>query len=104
MYFTFQVIVTFAIIRQIWDAVEVDRKVILGLMSGYISLGLLSFFVFMTIFVIHPDSFQGLTIDTDRQGVTDELIYFSFITMMTIGYGDLLPASIMAKKASILIG
>ncbi len=31
-------------------------------------------------------------------------MYFSYITLTTIGYGDILPITILARKASILIG
>jgi hypothetical protein len=35
---------------------------------------------------------------------SDSLLYFSFITLMTIGYGEILPATATAQKASILLG
>ncbi len=31
-------------------------------------------------------------------------MYFSYITLTTIGYGDILTITILARKASILIG
>lgn len=32
------------------------------------------------------------------------LNYFSFTTLLTIGYGDILPVSLVAKRAVMLVG
>jgi hypothetical protein len=34
----------------------------------------------------------------------DELLYYSYVTLMTIGYGEIVPITSIARKASILIG
>ena len=34
----------------------------------------------------------------------DGLLYYSYITLSTIGYGDVLPVNAIAQKAAILIG
>jgi Ion channel len=102
--FPFFIIVTLEIIRQVWRAKIVNKNVILGLMSGYISLGLIGTFLFISIEMVSPGSFSGI-MDTNT-GITDtkNLTYFSYITLMTIGYGDILPLTLIAKKATILIG
>ena len=41
---------------------------------------------------------------TNPEAITEELMYFSYITLTTIGYGDILPITPMARKAAILIG
>ena len=100
----FYSIVTFEIIRQVWNAQIVSKNVILGLVSGYISLGLLAFFLCLTIEIIYPGSFYGIT---NFEGVTNKsepLMYYAYITLMTIGYGDILPQTVIAQKASIFIG
>ena len=101
-YFLFYALVTIEIIRQVWNAKVVGKNVILGLISGYISLGLLSFFVCITIEIVYPNSFSGLTyVNGD---MSESLMYYSYITLMTIGYGDILPITPIAQKASIFIG
>jgi len=103
--FLFYSIVTYEIIRQVWKSNEVTRGVIFGLMSGYISLGLLGFFVCMSVEIIEPDSFSGLVSQQlNNDGNSDDLMYFSFITLLTIGYGDILPVSQLARNASVIIG
>ena len=58
--FSFYSIVTYEIIRQVWQSKKVNRGVIFGLMSGYISLGLVGFFICMSVEILEPDSFSGL--------------------------------------------
>jgi voltage-gated potassium channel len=104
-YFLFYAIVTWEIIKQVWKAKVVGKNVFLGLISGYISLGLLSFFLCLTIEIIDPNSFSGLVGSSTVDGVkTDQLMYYSFITLMTIGYGDILPLTPIAQKAALFIG
>ncbi|QCX00610.1 hypothetical protein FGM00_11035 [Aggregatimonas sangjinii] len=107
IYFAFYLAVTYEIIKQVWQSTMVDKKVIYGMVSGFISLGLIGFFICMSIELANPESFQGGLLH--QQGtlpntLTEQLMYFSFITMMTIGYGDILPVTPIAQKASILIG
>ena len=106
-YFLFYLVVTFEIIKQVWLVKQVNKNVIYGLMSGFISLGLIGFFIFMTIEMVYPNSFQGspmLTLIEQPELITEKLMYFSFITLMTIGYGDIIPVTGLAQKAVILVG
>ncbi|MFT5846119.1 ion channel [Psychroserpens sp.] len=105
LYFLFYAIVTIEIIKQVWKAKIVGKNVILGVISGYISLGLLAFFLCISIEIISPNSFSGIVIipgvNTDT---TEQLMYYSYVTLMTIGYGDILPVTPIAQKASVFIG
>jgi len=102
IYFIFYLLVTFEIIKQVWYSKRVNKNVIFGLISGYISLGLIGFFICMTIEMVYPNSFQGSLIGSGA--AVEQLMYFSFITLMTIGYRDILPVTPLAQKATILIG
>ena len=105
IYFLFHVVITNEIIKQVWRAKRISENVIFGVISGYISLGLIGFFTCLCIELLHPGSFQGLylgEVTVDR--ITDRLIYFSFITLLTVGYGDIFPVTPTAEKATILVG
>ena len=105
VHFLFYVIVTLEIIKQVWNAKFINKNVIFGLISGYISIGLIGFFVCLSIEMTHPASFSGLAAaGSSTEVVTEGLMYFSYITLTTIGYGDILPVSPLAHKAAILIG
>lgn len=100
-YFVFYVIITIQMINQVWHAKEVNNRVMLGLMSGYICLGLVGLFAFLSIEYFNPNSFSGID---PSLPLGNQLLYLSFITLLTVGYGDLLPISEFAQRASIMIG
>ena len=102
-YSVFYTIVTIELILQVWKIRQVNRKVILGLMSGYISLGLISFFLLYAIAIAEPSSFSGIS-DTLAVDYREKLMYFTYITLMTIGYGEIVPTTAIAHKAVVLIG
>ncbi|MEM0938699.1 MAG: ion channel [Bacteroidota bacterium] len=105
IYFLFFTVVTFNMIRQVWWARFVNKNVVMGLISGYISLGLLGFFLFMSIELLHPGAFQGNLLDSERLEIrTDAMIYYAYITLLTIGYGEIVPVVPVAQKAAILVG
>ena len=103
-FFLFYAMVTIEVISQVWCAKKVNETVILGLISGYICLGLLGFFLFMSIEIIEPGSIDGLGEGIDSAFGRASLIYFSYITLMTIGYGEIVPVSDLARNASVLLG
>ena len=105
IYFIFHIIVTWNIIKQVWQAKRVTKNVVIGLMSGYISLGFLAFFLFMSIELMTPNSFQGVLMESQDFAMrSDNILYYAYITLLTIGYGEIVPATAIAQKAAILVG
>ena len=103
--FLFYILVSLEIIRQVWHVDVVNKNVILGLISGYVSLGLIGFFICICVEVANPNSFQGIfTGEASPHVLTERLMYYSYITLLTIGYGDIQPATPLAQKTAILIG
>lgn len=103
--FLFYVIVSYEIINQVWEASKITKDIIFGLISGYISLGLIGFFICIAIEMAEPGSFQGGLINAaNPELLREQLMYFSYVTLLTVGYGDILPITTSAQKASMLIG
>ena len=103
VYFGFYALVTVEIISQVWNAKRVNKTMIFGLMSGYISIGFIGFFIFNCIEMLVPGSFSGLKEVGMTPSNIDDLMYFSYITLMTIGYGEITPISDIAQKASMFL-
>lgn len=99
----FYTVVTVEIILQVWQAKEVTRNVIFGVMGGYVSLGLVGFFLLMGIVIGEPDSFRGME-GLGEDSIWENLLYYAYITLMTIGYGDIVPVKSLAQKAAVFIG
>ena len=76
----------------------ITLNVVLGAFTGYIMIGIIGYFVFRIIFLLNPESF-AIPADAAK-----ELIYFTFITLTTIGYGDISPISDGARNFAIILG
>lgn len=105
-YFLFHILLTFRMIGQVWKESVVDNKVIMGLISGYISLGFLAFFMFSTIELWTPGSFGGAILEGNGSFdiKSDSIMYYAYITLLTIGYGEIVPVTPLAQKAAVLVG
>jgi len=91
------------------DSVTIDT--ISGALCAYLLLGLTFSSVYAFIDIIEPGSF--LSIHDNRTvalsthtnvNASLERIYFSFITLLTVGYGDIVPYSPAAKLFTIIEG
>lgn len=104
-YFVFYIMVTSELIKQVWKSKIITKNVIIGLMSGYICIGLLGFFMFLTIEISSPGSFNGIDLNMhESNSQIDSFLYFSYITLLTIGYGEITPVTLIARKATMLTG
>lgn len=105
IYLLFSAVITVSLIRQVWKAKMVNENVIMGLISGYISLGFMSFSIFILIELNHPGAFRGILLESGDNFIrADSIMYYAFITLLTIGYGEIVPAIPMAQKAAIFTG
>ena len=93
-------IVVGKILIQIARSKLVDEGVIMESISAYLLLGILySLFAEVILFF-----FSGSIVfpDTDIPSTAD-VIYFTFVTMTTLGYGDVLPVLPIARSFTILV-
>jgi len=106
IYLIFYIIVTIEVITQVWRIKKIGLNSLMGMISGYIGLGLVGFFFLSLIYAMDFESFSNIGSDNihDLLVVKERLMYFSFITLLTIGYGDIVPISMLAQKLTILIG
>ncbi len=94
------VIVTFDIFTRS-EKVTVD--LIYGAVSVYWLLGLVFAFIYVLLEVFFPGSFIGNKLEADSIGSSlSSFVYFSFVTLTTLGYGDISPLSRVAGVLSYL--
>lgn len=93
-----------ALSQRVFAAGPVDSDRILGAVSIYLVAGWLWAFVYALLEVWRPGSFVGLTEDPARLGteLVGELMYFSFVTLTTLGYGDVTPGRELARNLAVL--
>jgi hypothetical protein len=80
---------------------SVDVNKIIGAICIYLLLGLNYSFFYLFINMVIPGSFHGLTPSTVGNQLL-ELVYYSFVTMTTLGYGDLTPVKPLARTVAYL--
>ncbi len=89
------------ITRDILTHKKVNHDTIIGSISIYLLIGILWFLIYLNIQLLDVNAFSysGETIEQPF-----DLLYFSFTTLTTVGYGDILPVSSIAKVFANLEG
>lgn len=97
--FVFFTLVFTRIIRYVFRERAITANDLFALASGYLILGVLATPFFYFLHINFPGSFQIAAEDEFY-----ELLYFSFITLTAVGYGDITPLHPLAKSFSLLLG
>jgi len=85
-----------AIGRRILTSRKVTLNTLVAALCVYLMIGLLFTFLYLAMNTLHPDFFaQG------RQTDPSVYLYFSYITMTTVGFGDFTPASNVPRAAVV---
>jgi hypothetical protein len=87
----------------IWIHIKKENEVTLDLImaaaSAYILLGLVWAYAYYLLEIFHPHSFKA------SENVGDDIwifYYYSFVTLNTVGYGDIVAITKSARALSIL--
>jgi voltage-gated potassium channel Kch len=95
----FLLIVTVALIYQVGVSKKVSLPVIVGAIDGYLLLGVVGGVAFAILDLLQP----GALLQSSGTLARVDYVYFSFITMLTIGYGDIVPVSISARTVAMFL-
>jgi voltage-gated potassium channel len=85
-------------LRSIFIAREITQNVIFGALCGYILVGYIGTFLNMAVSITYPGSYN-----IAGELNTMEALYYSFVTMTTLGYGEILPLSDQARAITIML-
>lgn len=75
---------------------EISANRIVGAIAVYLLLGVLWAVAYTLLELNSPESFTGFEVAA-RAEWDSEWLYFSFVTMTTLGYGDIAPVSAIAR-------
>lgn len=96
----FLLFTTVIIIEHVLKAKKVDLDILVGSVCAFILLGLTWALIYSTLHYFSPAAF--ISSSTGKAIHSDDLFYFSFTTITTLGYGDILPNIPIAKTLSTL--
>ena len=80
---------------------QVNRSIIIAAFDCYLLLGIIGAGLFTLLLYFDHDAFGN--IDYSRNAF-DRMVYFSFVTLTSVGYGDITPATPFAEKLTAFFG
>ena len=101
--------VIFIILKHLFEIDRVTLDTICASLCVYLILGLLFSIVYSLIEILEPGSFAFSLSDNIEEGKmrfggaqSIFALYYSFVTMTTLGYGDIVPASAAARMLAAI--
>ncbi len=98
------------VMRAVFSAKVVTGDILCGAVCAYLLTGVVAGLVFVEIEFFVPGSFRvsnwGSSAAAQQASFINDpgwLLYFSFVTLTTVGYGDVLPDSSIARSASVAV-
>lgn len=78
----------------------VGIETISGAFTGFILMGVFFSILFLSLQLVEPSAFSSSLGKVEFP----DFLYFSFITLLTIGYGDITPTLEVSKKLVVMVG
>jgi len=92
-FFTGSFILSF---KQILLSQKINQNMIIGSLVLYLLLGLMWTIIYLFILNIYPESFNGLEAVKWQENFS-RVAYYSFVTLTTLGYGDISPKNPLSE-------
>ncbi|RWW97434.1 potassium channel family protein [Aestuariirhabdus litorea] len=89
LFFTY---VTWCLLQQVFSSGQVSGDTIWGSICIYLLIGFIWSFIFGALSVLQPHALTHISADQ-----VSSLVYFSFVTLSTLGYGDITPVTRQAQ-------
>jgi voltage-gated potassium channel len=106
-FFCFNLFITVFMIRHIARSQQVTSTIIINSINGYLLIGILGAVLLAMMEIVQKFFFHIDTGAINFAGHTaagfHDYLYFSFVTLTTLGYGDVIPVSAFAKSLTIVI-
>ena len=82
--------------KQVLLVGDIDGNKLVGSLTLYILLGLIWAMIYLLILVMDHQAFSGIDAGS-WQEIFSRVAYYSFVTLTTLGYGDILPTNHIAE-------
>lgn len=86
------------ILRRIFSHLVISGQTVLGAICAYLLLGMAFAFAYHAQWALDHDAFNGNLGPSPQFG----LLYFSYVTLATLGYGDITPVGQLARSFAMI--
>ena len=100
----YMVFIIALVVNQIFAGGVITVHKIGGGVATYILIGHLWASLYLSVYILHPGAFKYGGEFIQRDEALKQLSYFSFVTLTTIGYGDVTAVSSAARILAMLEG
>lgn len=94
--------IAYLIVRAVLTEREVTVDTVFGALCAYLIIGFTWASCYGIIELLNPGSFHGVAGVDSQAAQFQGFVYFSLVTLTTLGYGDLVPLTPTAKSFSIV--
>lgn len=98
LFYLFTTVIAF---RTLLTGNRIDLNMLMGSICVYILVGMSWSIFYYFESAIHPGAFNGI-IEGKGEQQFSELLYYSFVTLSTLGYGDVTPVTPIARTLAYL--
>jgi len=106
-FFSFNLFITVFMVRHIARSQQVTLTIIINSINGYLQIGILGALLLAIAEIAQKFFFHinagAINFSGDAAAGFHDYLYFSFVTLTTLGYGDITPVSALAKSLTIVI-
>ena len=88
----------FVVARAVFAPGQVTLHRIIGAVLLYLNIALIFVALFCFVGVAIPNAFTGMKLQRDDLTIASNLVYFSFVTLTSVGYGDIVPLHPFARS------
>jgi hypothetical protein len=92
-------VIIWTVARAVFEPGRITYHRVVGAILLYLTIGLVFVALYSLVGAASPHAFNGLTV-TAQVSLPSDLIYFSFTTLTTVGYGDIVPVHPVARSLS----
>lgn len=108
-YILFDIVVVWVLFRYVFETRAITRDVLYGAVAIYLLLGAVFVPVYGLVDTLTFElsegaqhAFIGGSMGAEELFAWQDFIYYSYVTLTTLGYGDILPVTMVAKAAVAL--
>jgi voltage-gated potassium channel Kch len=87
--------------RTVYAPGQITYHRVVGATMLYLTIGVLFAALYAFLSTLTPDAFRGLA-TSPHVSLHTEVVYFSFVTLTTVGYGDIIPLDPLIRSLSNL--